>query len=74
MRKEKRGPAGSPAWRSWSPFSGAAFPTLDAKTVTDYELTTDIVMRRGMVDDVSPLAFDASALSDYLINQVEAPK
>lgn len=66
--------AGSPAWRSWSPFSGAAFPTLDAKTVTDYELTTDIVMRRGMVDDVSPLAFDASALSDYLINQVEAPK
>jgi hypothetical protein len=66
--------AGSPAWRSWSPFSGAAFPALDPKTVTDYELTADIVMRRGMVDDVSPLAFDAGAVSDYLINQVETPK
>ena len=66
--------AGAPAWRSWSPFSGAAFPALDSKTVTDYELTADIVMRRGMLDDVSPLAFDAGALSDYLINQVETPK
>lgn len=66
--------AGSSAWRTWSPFSGAAFPALDAKTVTDYELTADIVMRRGMVDDVSPLAFDAGAVSDYLINQVETPK
>ena len=66
--------AGSPAWHRWSPFSGAAFPTLDPKTVTDYELTADIVMRRGMVDDVSPLAFDAGAVSDYLINQVDTPK
>ena len=64
--------AGSPAWKSWSPFSGAPFP--DAKSVTEYELSADIVMRKGMVDDVSPLAFDAGALSDYLINQVEAPK
>ena len=66
--------AGSPAWKSWSPFSGAAFPALDPKTVTDYELSADIVMHKGMLDDVSPLAFDAGALSDYLINQVETPK
>jgi hypothetical protein len=66
--------AGSPAWKSWSPFSGAPFPALDPKTVTDYELSADIVMRKGMLDDVSPLAFDAGAVSDYLINQVETPK
>lgn len=66
--------AGSPQWKSWSPFSGQAFPALDAKSVTDYQLSADIVMHKGMVDDVSPLAFDAGALSDYLINQVEAPK
>ncbi|HEX2759528.1 MAG TPA: hypothetical protein VHM27_03395, partial [Rhizomicrobium sp.] len=64
--------AGSPAWKSWSPFSGVAFP--DGKSITDYELSADIVMRKGMVDDINPLAFDAGALSDYLINQVEAPK
>lgn len=66
--------AGSPAWKTWSPFSGAAFPALDPKAVTAYELSADIVMRRGMMDDVSPLAFDAGAVSDYLINQVETPK
>jgi hypothetical protein len=65
-------PAGATAWKSWSPFSGAAFP--DLKGAAAYELSADIVMHKGMVDDVSPLAFDASALSDYLINQVEAPK
>jgi hypothetical protein len=66
--------AGSPQWKSWSPLSGQAFPALEAGAVTDYQLSADIVMRKGMVDDVSPLAFDAGALSDYLINQVEAPK
>ena len=63
--------AGSPKWQAWSPLSGQPFP--DLKTATDYQLTTDIVMHKGMVDDISPLAFDASALSDYLINQVDAP-
>jgi hypothetical protein len=64
--------AGSPAWQSWSPFSGKPFP--DLKSATDYQLSADIVMHKGMVDDVDPLAFDAGAVSDYLINQVEAPK
>jgi hypothetical protein len=32
------------------------------------------VPHKGMLDDISPLAFDARATSDYLINQVEAPK
>jgi len=62
---------GAKAWNNWSPFSGQAFPDLKGK---DYELSADIVMHKGMVDDVSPLAFDAGATSDYLINQVEAPK
>jgi hypothetical protein len=63
--------AGAKAWNNWSPFSGQAFPDLKG---ADYELSADIVMHKGMVDDVSPLAFDAGAVSDYLINQVEAPK
>ena len=64
--------AGSQKWQAWSPLSGQPFP--DLKTATDYQLSADIVMHKGMVDDVSPLAFDASAVSDYLINQVEAPE
>ena len=64
--------AGEKAWHSWSPFSGQAFP--DMKGASDYQLSADIVLHKGMVDDVSPLAFDASAVSDYLINQVEAPQ
>lgn len=63
--------AGSPQWQAWSPFSGQPFP--DLKTATDYQLSADIVTHKGMVDDVNPLAFDAGAVSDYLINQVEAP-
>jgi hypothetical protein len=69
--------AGSPAWQSWSPFSGKPFPNLgdpDLKSAIEFQLSADIVMHKGMVDDVSPLAFDAGALSDYLVNQVEAPK
>ncbi len=62
---------GAKAWNSWSPFSGQPFPDLKG---ADYQLSADIVMHKGMVDDVSPLAFDAGAVSDYLINQVEAPK
>src|SRR3954469_6082973 len=34
--------AGSPAWKTWSPFSGAAFPVTDAKSVTEFEASADI--------------------------------
>lgn len=64
-------PAGAKGWQSWSPFSGAPFPDLAG---AEYRLSADIVMHKGMVDDVNPLAFDAGAVSDYLINQVEAPR
>jgi hypothetical protein len=62
--------AGAKAWARWSPFSGQPFPDLKG---ADYEVSADIVMHKGMVDDVNPLAFDASAVSDYLINQVAPP-
>ena len=62
---------GAKTWTNWSPFSGQPFPDLKG---ADYDVSADIVMHKGMVDDVSPLAFDASAVSDYLVNQVEAPK
>lgn len=62
---------GAKAWSVWSPLSGTSFPVLTGATA--YQLSADILMHKGMVDDVSPFAFDASALSDYLINQVTAP-
>lgn len=66
--------SGNPAWQSWSPFAGAAFPALDPKSVTDFELTADIVPRQGPMDDANPLAFEAGAVSDLLINQVSPPE
>jgi len=66
--------SGNPAWQSWSPFAGAAFPTVDPKTITDFEVSADIVLRQGPMDDANPLAFEAGAVSDLLINQVSPPE
>ena len=66
--------SGNPAWKSWSPFAGAAFPTVDPKTVTDFEVSADIVLHQGPMDDANPLAFEAGAVSDLLINQVSPPE
>jgi len=66
--------AGSPAWTRWSPFSGDPFISVDAKTITDFEVSADIVVHKGPMDDADPLAFEAWALSDLLVNQVSPPK
>lgn len=65
---------GSAEWTRWSPFSGAPFPAADPKTITDFEVTAEIVVRKGPMDDADPLAFEAWALSDLLVNQVSPPK
>jgi hypothetical protein len=65
---------GSPAWKGWSPFTGAAFITDDPKTITDFEVSADIVLHKGQMDDANPLAFEAGAVSDLLINQVSPPE
>jgi hypothetical protein len=65
---------GAAAWTRWSPFSGEAFPSADPKTITDFEVSADIVVRKGPMDDADPLAYEAHALSDLLINQVSPPK
>ena len=68
--------AGAPARSSWSPFSGAPFfaEGKDAKTITDFEVSADIVVRKGVMDGKNPLGFEAAALSDLLINQVSPPE
>jgi hypothetical protein len=66
--------SGSQAWKSWSPFAGAAFISDDPKTITDFEVSADIVLRKGPMDDANPLAFEAGAVSDLLINQVSPPE
>jgi len=66
---------GSSKWATWSPFSTAAFfaDGKDPKTITEFELGADIVMHKGTTDD-NPLAFEADAVSDFLINQVSPPE
>lgn len=68
--------AGATAWSTWSPFSGAAFfaDGKDPKTVTEFEVSAEIVVRKGIMDGNNPLGFEASALSDLLINQVSPPE
>jgi hypothetical protein len=66
--------SGSPTWKSWSPFAGAAFISDDPKTITDFEVSADIVLHKGPMDDANPLAFEAGAVSDLLINQVSPPE
>ena len=64
----------SPTWKSWSPFAGAAFISADPKSITDFEVSADIVLHKGQMDDANPLAFEAGAVSDLLINQVSPPE
>lgn len=67
---------GDKDWKDWSPFSGAAFfaDGKDASTITDFEASADIQLRKGQMDDADPMAFEADALSDLLINQVSPPE
>jgi hypothetical protein len=67
---------GDTAWKSWSPFTGAAFfaDGKDPKTVTDFEVSADITVHKGPMDDLNPLAFEAGPVSDLLINQVSPPQ
>lgn len=62
----------SAAWTSWSPFSGTNFFTGDP--ITTYEASADIVLHKGMMASDNPLAFDAGALSGFLVNQVSPPQ
>jgi hypothetical protein len=65
---------GSTAWTRWSPFSGAPFISADPRTISEFEVTARIVLRKAPMDDADPLGFEARALSDLLINQVSPPK
>jgi len=62
-------------WKTWSPYSGAAFfaDGIKADDITDFEASADIVVRKGVMDDADPLGYEAGAVSDLLINQVSPP-
>jgi len=64
----------APAWTRWSPFSGEPFFSGDPKAITAFEVSAEIVVRKGPMDDADPLAFEAWAVSDLLVNQVSPPK
>ncbi len=62
-------------WKNWNRFSSTAFlDGTDPAVVTQFEVTADVVLHKGMVDGTNPLAFDGSALSQFLVNQVSPPK
>jgi hypothetical protein len=63
-----------PAWKSWNPFSGSAFFATEPKAITTYEVSADIVLHKAPMTGIEPLAFDADALSDFLVNQVAPPQ
>lgn len=65
---------GGAAWQNWSPFSSAAFPITDPKSVTDFNVSADIVLHKGIMNDADPLAYEAGAVSDLLVNQVSPPE
>jgi hypothetical protein len=62
------------AWQGWSPFSAASFPVSDPKSVTGFEVSADVVLHKGPMNDADPLAYDAGAVSDLLVNQVSPPE
>jgi len=66
--------AGQADWKSWSPFTNASFWAGDAKTMTDFEVSADILLHKGAMNDADPLAFEAGAVSDLLVNQVSPPE
>jgi hypothetical protein len=65
---------GSAEWKRWSPFAGVPFFAADPKAITDFTVSAEIVVRKGPMDDADPLAFEAWAVSDLLVNQVSPPK
>lgn len=67
-------PAGARDWTRWSPFSGAAFPEAEAKGSASYEARADVVIHKGPMDDADPLAFEAGAVNDFVVNQVSPPQ
>ena len=66
--------SGATAWKSWSPFAGAPFAAVDPKKVSAFEVSADIVLHKGTMNDADPLAFEAGAVSDLLVNQVSPPE
>lgn len=63
-------------WKSWSPFSGKPFwaEGLNGSSILRFEVSADVLLHKGQIEDDNPLAFDAGAVSDYLINQVQPPE
>src|SRR5215510_9997612 len=55
---------GSSTWTRWSPFTGEPFISADPKTISDFEVSAEIVVRKGPMDDADPLAIEARALFD----------
>jgi hypothetical protein len=62
-------------WRSWDPYFGDPFwsNSVDVRTVTKFEASAEVVMRRGAKPADNPGAFDARAVMSNLGPRVLRP-
>jgi hypothetical protein len=62
-------------WRSWDPYWGDPFwaSSIDVRTVTKFEASAEVVMRRGAKPTDDPRAFDARAVMSNLGPRVLRP-
>ena len=62
-------------WRTWDPYWGDPFwsSSVDVRTVTKFEASAEIVMRRGAKPADNPGAFDARAVMSNLGPRVLRP-
>ncbi|WP_156378446.1 MULTISPECIES: hypothetical protein [unclassified Phenylobacterium] len=66
---------GSYGWRTWDPYYGDPFwsNSIDVRTVTKFEASAEVVMRRGAKPAEDPSAFDARAVMTNLGPRVLRP-
>lgn len=66
---------GSFGWRSWDPYWGSPFwaDQMDVRTVTRFEASAEIQMRRGPKPADEPRAFDARSVMATLGPQIQRP-
>ena len=62
-------------WRSWDPYRGGRFwaDQIDVRTVTQYEASAEVIMRRGPKPSGEQRAFDAREILANLASKIAKP-
>ncbi len=62
-------------WRTWEPYRGGRFwaDQIDVRTVSQYETSADVIMRRGPKPEGDQRAFDAREVLANLTSKIVKP-